>query len=47
MTKILNLEGQTSIREKIVIVLKYENYEVFNAPKGLNGVMSARDNKLD
>ena len=47
MTKILVIEDEAPIRDKIVIVLKYENYEVIEAPNGHEGVVSARKNKPD
>ncbi len=47
MTKILVIEDEAPIRDKIVTVLKYENYEVIDAPNGREGVVSARENKPD
>jgi len=42
MTKILVIEDEAPIRDKIVTVLKYENYEVIEAPNSRAGVISAR-----
>ena len=47
MTKMLVIEDEAPIRDKIVTVLKYENYEVIDAPNGREGVVSARENKPD
>ena len=41
MTKILVIEDEALIRDKIVTVLKYENYDVIDAPNGRDGVVSA------
>ena len=43
MTKILVIEDEALIRDKIVTVLKYENYDVIDAPNGRDGVVSARE----
>ena len=43
MTKILVIEDEAPIRDKIVTVLKYENYDVIDAPNGRDGVLSARE----
>ena len=45
MIKILVIEDEAPIRDKIVTVLKYENYEVIEAPNGREGVVSARENR--
>ncbi|MDP6588238.1 MAG: response regulator [Alphaproteobacteria bacterium] len=45
MIKILVIEDEEPIRDKIVTVLKYENYEVIEAPNGREGVVSARANR--
>ena len=47
MTKILVIEDEAPIRDKIVTVLKYENYDVIDAPNGREGVESARENSPD
>lgn len=47
MTKILVIEDEAPTRDKIVTVLKYENYEVIDAPNGREGVISARENRPD
>jgi DNA-binding response OmpR family regulator len=47
MTKILVIEDEASTRDKIVTVLKYEDYEVIDAPNGREGVISARENHPD
>ena len=47
MTKILVIEDEASTRDKIVTVLKYEDYEVIDAPNGREGVISARENYPD
>ena len=47
MTKILVIEDEAPIRDKIVAVLKYENYDVIHAPNGREGVDSARENRPD
>ncbi|MDA0229210.1 MAG: response regulator [Proteobacteria bacterium] len=47
MTKILVIEDEAPIRDKIVTVLKYENYEVIDARNGREGVASARENRPD
>lgn len=47
MTKILVIEDEAPIRDKIVTVLTYENYEVIDAPNGREGVVSARANRPD
>lgn len=47
MTKILVIEDEAPIRDKIVTVLKYENYDVIDAPNGREGVDSARENRPD
>ena len=43
MTKILVIEDEALIRDKIVTVLKYENYDVIAAPNGRDGVVAARE----
>lgn len=47
MTKILVIEDEAPTRDKIVTVLKYEDYEVIDAPNGREGVISARENHPD
>ncbi len=47
MTKILVIEDEAPIRDKLVTVLKYENFEVIDAPNGREGVVSARENRPD
>ena len=47
MTKILVIEDEAPTRDKIVTVLKYEDYEVIDAPNGREGVISARENYPD
>ena len=47
MTKILVIEDEAPIRDKIVTVLKYENYDVIDALNGREGVESARENSPD
>ena len=47
MTKILVIEDEAPTRDKIVTVLKYEDYEVIDAPNGREGVISARENRPD
>jgi len=47
MTKILVIEDEAPIRDKIVTVLKYESYEVIDAPNGREGVASAQANRPD
>ena len=47
MTKILVIEDEAPIRDKIVTVLKYENYDVIDAPNGREGVVSAQHNRPD
>lgn len=47
MTKILIIEDEAPTREKIVTVLKYENYDVIDAPNGREGVVSAQVNRPD
>ena len=47
MTKILVIEDEAPIRDKIVTVLKYENYDVIDAPNGREGVVAARENSPD
>ena len=47
MIKILVIEDEAPIRDKIVTVLKYENYEVFDASNGREGVVSARQHRPD
>ena len=47
MTKILVIEDDAPIRDKIVTVLKYENYDVIDAPNGREGVASAQQNRPD
>jgi DNA-binding response OmpR family regulator len=47
MTKILVIEDEAPIRDKIVTVLKYENYDVIDAPNGREGVASAQQNRPD
>ena len=43
MINFLAIEDEVPIRDKIVTVLKYENYEVIEAPNGRAGVISARE----
>jgi DNA-binding response OmpR family regulator len=47
LTKILVIEDEAPTRDKIVTVLKYEDYEVIDAPNGREGVISARENRPD
>jgi len=47
MTNILVIEDEAPIRDKIVTVLKYENYDVIDAPNGREGVVSAQHNRPD
>jgi len=47
LTKILVIEDEAPTRDKIVTVLKYEDYEVIDAPNGREGVISARENHPD
>ena len=47
MAKILVIEDDAPIRDKIVTVLKYEIYEVIDAPNGREGVVSAQENQPD
>ncbi len=47
MTKILVIEDEAPIRDKIVTVLKYENYDVIDTPNGTDGVVSAQVNQPD
>ncbi len=47
MIKILVIEDEAPIREKIVAVLRYENYEVIEAANGREGVISTRKNRPD
>ena len=47
MIKILAIEDEAPIRDKIVTVLKYENYEVIEAPNSRAGVISVRENRPD
>ena len=42
MTKILVIEDEAPIRDKIVTVLEYEKYDVIDAPNGRDGVVSAQ-----
>jgi DNA-binding response OmpR family regulator len=47
MIKILVIEDEAPIRDKIVTVLQYENYEVFDASNGREGVVAARQHRPD
>lgn len=47
MTKILVIEDEAPIRDKIVTVLEYEKYDVIDAPNGRDGVVSAQENRPD
>jgi DNA-binding response OmpR family regulator len=47
MTKILVIEDEAPIRDKIVTVLKYENYEVIDARDGREGVSVAQEQLPD
>jgi DNA-binding response OmpR family regulator len=47
MTKILVIEDEAPIRDKIVTVLKYEDYDVIDATNGREGVTSAQENRPD
>ncbi len=47
MTMILVIEDEAPIRDKIVTVLKYENYDVIDAANGREGVVLAQENRPD
>lgn len=47
MAKILVIEDEEAIRDKIMTVLRYEGFETFGAAEGDEGVSAAADNSPD
>jgi CheY-like chemotaxis protein len=47
MTKILVIDDETTLREEIVELLTYENYEAVGAPNGRAGIDYALQHQID